>query len=310
VFLERKRGVTMRFQKLIIISLMIGVFLLTACSPGADNSTQKGAFIGGTQGVLAEFEAFGPEENGLYTIFETESFPIEIRLSNKGEYDLQPNDITVTLEGLSQNEFGGIPALSLSNDGIVDKVSELAPTGGEETVSFSQDVEYTAEVIGFIDRKIFANLDYKYQTTVIVPEVCLKQDLTDTRICDVAEAKSFSVSGAPVTVTSVEEESAGRGIVALRFKIKNVGGGKVTILGQEFSATADQLGFSLDDPTWECKAAGRVNEARLRDGETEVVCRLTEALSDKSLQVKQVKLVVDYTYRDLIQQTLRIRESS
>lgn len=309
MFLEQKRGATMRFQKLLIISLLIGVFLLTACS-SAENKVQKGAFVGGTQGVLAEFEAFGPEEEGLYTIFETESFPIEVRLSNKGEYELKPSDVTVTLEGLSQNEFQGIPSLSLKNVGIIDKVSELAPTGGEETISFSDNVKYTADVIGFIDRKVFANLDYRYQTTVIVPEVCLKQDLTDTRICDVAEAKSFSVSGAPVTVTSVEEESAGKGIVALRFKIKNVGGGKITLVGEEFSATADKLGFSLDDPAWECKAAGRVNEARLRDGETEVVCRLTEALPDKFLEIKQVKLIVDYVYRDLIQETLRIRESS
>ena len=300
----------MKFQNILIISLLLGVFLLTACSPSTDTNLNKGAFIGGTQGVLAEFEAFGPEEDGVYTIFETESFPIEVRLSNKGEYDLQLGDVTVNLEGLSQNEFGGIPALSLNNAGIIDKVSELAPTGGEETISFSENVEYTADVIGFIDRKIFANLDYKYQTLAIVPEVCLKQDLTDNRICDVAEAKSFSVSGAPITVTSVEEESAGRGIVALRFKIKNVGGGKVTVVGEDFSATADKIGFSLDDPAWECKAAGRVNEARLRDGETEVVCRLTEALSDKFLEVKQVKLTVDYKYRDLIQETVRIRESS
>ena len=300
----------MKFQNILIISLLLGVFLLTACSPSTDTNLNKGAFIGGTQGVLAEFEAFGPEEEGVYTIFETESFPIEVRLSNKGEYDLQLGDVTVNLEGLSQNEFGGIPALSLNNAGIIDKVSELAPTGGEETISFSENVEYTADVIGFIDRKIFANLDYKYQTLAIVPEVCLKQDLTDNRICDVAEAKSFSVSGAPITVTSVEEESAGRGIVALRFKIKNVGGGKVTVVGEDFSATADKIGFSLDDPAWECKAAGRVNEARLRDGETEVVCRLTEALSDKFLEVKQVKLTVDYKYRDLIQETVRIRESS
>ena len=300
----------MKFQNILIISLLLGVFLLTACSPSTDTNLKKGAFIGGTQGVLAEFEAFGPEEEGVYTIFETESFPIEVRLSNKGEYDLQLGDVTVNLEGLSQNEFGGIPALSLNNVGIIDKVSELAPTGGEETISFSENVEYTADVIGFIDRKIFANLDYKYQTLAIVPEVCLKQDLTDNRICDVAEAKSFSVSGAPITVTSVEEESAGRGIVALRFKIKNVGGGKVTVVGEDFSATADKIGFSLDDPAWECKAAGRVNEARLRDGETEVVCRLTEALSDKFLEVKQVKLTVDYKYRDLIQETVRIRESS
>ena len=300
----------MKFQNILIISLLLGVFLLTACSPSTDTNLNKGAFIGGTQGVLAEFEAFGPEEDGVYTIFETESFPIEVRLSNKGEYDLQLGDVTVNLEGLSQNEFGGIPALSLNNVGIIDKVSELAPTGGEETISFSENVEYTADVIGFIDRKIFANLDYKYQTLAITPEVCLKQDLTDNRICDVAEAKSFSVSGAPITVTSVEEESAGRGIVALRFKIKNVGGGKVTVVGEDFSATADKIGFSLDDPAWECKAAGRVNEARLRDGETEVVCRLTEALPDKFLEVKQVKLTVDYKYRDLIQETVRIRESS
>ena len=296
---------TPRWSMIAILFLAID---LTACS-GEQQTQQKGAYLGGTDGVTADFEAFGVEEDGIFNIFDTESFPIELTLKNKGEYDLQPRDIKVRLLGPAPMEFSGIASRELQNQQAIDKISELTPDGGEETITFARDAKYQGAVAGVIDREWFANVEYKYQTYGLVPEVCLKEDLTDKRICDVKQTREFFVSGAPVTITKVEEDTAGRGIMALKFTIKNVGGGDVTKVGEEFEVR-DQLAYSLDDNAWECKSGGRVNEARLIEDQAEIVCKLKQPLQQNDLFTKQVKLTLEYTYRSIVQEKLRIKESA
>jgi hypothetical protein len=298
----------MKNKKFLLPILFISLLMITSCKQGDKTPVTKGAFIGGTQGVTANFEAFGVEENGVYSIFDTETFPIEVTLNNKGEYELQPNDIVITLLGPSQSEFSGIASWDKKNQDTIDKISDLVPTGGEETVTFGEDVKYTNTATGTTNRIWFANIDYNYKTVSLVPEVCLKEDLRDKRVCTVKESKKFFVSGAPVQVDSILEDTAGKGIIALRFKISNKGSGKITKVGEDFGVS-ERLTYSLDDADWECKSGGKVNEARLIDGQAEVVCKLKNALSTGHLSTKQVKLTLDYKYREIIQEKLRIKES-
>src|SRR3989344_5619986 len=94
-------------KKIAIIVLTLSLLLLAFFGQQPQN-VSKGAFLGGTQGIVADFEAFGVEENGLYTIFDEEAFPLEVTLANKGEYSVQPNEITVQLLGPSPDEFNSI----------------------------------------------------------------------------------------------------------------------------------------------------------------------------------------------------------
>ena len=299
-------------KKSILLLTLIGTLLLVAgCSDAENTQTQQaGAYLGGTQGVTAEFEAFGVEEDGVFTIFDTETFPLEVTLRNKGEYELQKSDVTVKLLGPSKDEISGLPNWELKNQDLIDEISELVPEGGEETISFTSDAKFVGDVNGFIDRQWFANIDYNYKTYLIIPEVCLKEDLTDDRVCEVKEAKTYFASGAPITVTSVEESTAGKGIMALKIKISNAGTGKVTKPGEDFGVR-NTLVYSLDDDAWECKSGKKIGEARLVTGAAEIVCKLKTALAgDTPPSTKQVKLTLDYQYRDLIQETLRMKESA
>lgn len=297
-------------NKILVVSiLLISLLLITSCKQGNKNQDTKGAFIGGTQGVTANFEPLGVEENGVYSIFDTESFPIEVTLQNKGEYDLQASDVTVELLGPAQSEFSGIPSNVLKNRAVIEKISDLVLTGGEETITFGDEVKYTSPIRGVTERTWFANIDYNYRTTVIIPEVCLKEDLRDNRVCTVEENKKFFVSGAPIQINSIVEDTAGKGIMALRIKLSNVGSGKVTKQNENFGVT-ERLTYSLDDPNWECKSGGRTNEARLISGSAEIVCKLKTALPVGTIATKQVTLNFDYKYRDIIQEKLRIKEST
>lgn len=298
----------MKYARFILGLMLVSLLFLTACKKEA--TQEKGAFMGGTQGVVTKFEPFGVEENGVFSIFDTETFPIEVTLQNKGEYQIQPNDVSVKLLGPAPDEVQGISARTLKNKAAIDKISEFVPNGGEETVSFATDAKYNNDVQGVIERDWFASVEYRYKTMLIIPEVCLKEDITDDRVCEVQEVKKYFVSGAPIIATSVEEDTAGRGIMALKIKIKDVGNGDVTRVGEGFEATTDKLAFSLDDNAWECKSSGRINEARLQNDEAEIICKLKEPLKKGDLFTKQLTLTLDYLYRDLVQETLRIKESA
>src|SRR3989344_5856270 len=197
-------------RKIIIPTLVIALLFLTACQ-NQQQQTVKGAYLGGTQGILAQFEPFGVEENGIYAIFDEESFPLELTLRNKGEYQIQPNEVSVKLLGPSQEEFTSMKSWELKNNQPLEGISELVPDGGEETMSFASEAKYAKEVAGVVEREWFANIEYHYQTYLLIPEVCLKEDLADQRVCNVKENKEYSVSGAPITVTAVEENTAGQG---------------------------------------------------------------------------------------------------
>ena len=297
-------------RKFLIPTLIIALVFLTACQQQPEQTT-KGAYVGGIQGLMATFEAFGVEEAGVYSIFDEETFPLELTLQNKGEYAIQPGEVTVKLLGPSQEEFTGMKAWELQNNQPLEGISELVPDGGEETLSFASDAKYAKEVSGVVEREWFANIEYHYQTYVLIPEVCLKEDLTDQRVCNIKEAKPFFVSGAPITVSAVEEDTAGKGIVALKIMVKNVGAttAKVTKPGEDFGVR-NVLSFSLDDPAWECKSSGKLNEARLDEGQAEIVCKLKEPLAQGHVSTKQLKLTIDYKYRELISEKLRVKQSS
>ncbi len=284
------------------------LLFVAGCEQSQKENVRKGGFLGGSQVITAIFEPFGAEEEGIYTIFDTETFPISVVLKNKGEYLLQPNDLTVELIGPAKDEIEGITSWELKNKGVIEKIADLVPEGGEEILPFASAAKFKRGVTGFTDRQWFANIEYKYLTEIIVPEVCLKEDLQDTRVCQVREDKAFFVSGAPITAEAVKEDTAGKGIVALKILVKNVGGGRVTKLGQKFGVR-DTLAFRIDDPAWDCKSSGRDDEARLIDGKTEIICKLKNPLPEDTIATKQIKVTLEYKYRELIQESLRIKES-
>ncbi|MBI4151873.1 hypothetical protein HY496_02790 [Candidatus Woesearchaeota archaeon] len=298
-------------QKILLLILALSLLLLTSCGTNQQQSQAKSVFIGGTQGLSAQFEPFGIEENGVFYVFDTETFPIELTVTNKGEYDFKAGDVSVTLLGPSPTEFSGIPAWQLKNKGTIEKISDLSPSGGQESINFATDAKYLAPVTGAIERNWFANLDYNYQTYVIVPEVCLKEDQKDQRVCQVKGVKTFFVSGAPITVTGVEEDTAGQAIMALKFKVRNaIANSKVAKPQDEFSSTANKFAFSLDDPAWDCSSTGKVGEGRFDEkGEATVLCKLKQPLAKGTLSTKQVKLTLDYKYREIVQEKLLIKQS-
>ncbi len=305
----------MVFMKRIpIIVLLASLFIVAACAP-KPTAPVGGAFIGGTQGIVASFEPLSVKdpESGFYTIYDTEDFSLDVLLKNKGEEVVPLGKATARLLGPAPNLFQNVPNWQLLNKQAIEKISEFNPEGGEEIISFTSAgarAKYTGPVTGFTD--ITWNLEYwyDYKTQLIINDVCFKGDVTEKKVCEVKEAKGFSVSGAPITVSKVEEDVAGKGVMLLKIEVKDAGTGQAAIPGQEFDTRFDQVRYTIDEPDkWECKSGGRENEARLTEGVATINCRLKQPLAKNDLYTKQVRLTLEYTYKDLVQEKLRIKES-
>jgi len=295
-----------------LIIFLVPLLFLVSCTTQDTNQNLGKVFQGGTQGLLASFEPIGPTEDTIYTVYDTESFPLEVKLQNKGEEKVLAGKATVTLIGPSPTDFENIPAWTINNKNEIDKITEFNPLGGEEVVSFTptNDAKYKAKVTGYQDLNWNVEYAYNYKTHVIINDVCFKGDITDTKVCNIKEVKSFAVSGAPITVTSVEEDSAGQGLIQLKITLRNAGGGDATLPGTEFERY-DQIAFVIDEPTkWECKSGGKENQGRMLEDNTAVIfCKLKQPLQKKDLYTKTLSFTVEYVYKQLIQEKLRVKES-
>jgi hypothetical protein len=301
-------------KKILLTSILILGLFIVGCSSGTDTTTagQQGVFIGGTEGLVATFEPIGVEENGVQTVYDTENFPLEILLKNKGEENVEIGKVSLRLLGPPETDFQNIPSWKISNKKMIEKVSEFNPEGGEEVTSFTSSnlAKYTRDITSFTDINWNVEYAYDYKTHVIINDVCFKGDISDNRICEVKGSKTFALSGAPIAVTSVQEETGGKGIVVLKIGLSNIGLGDSTIIGQEYDTRFSQVGYTIDEPhLWECKSGGREGTARFVDGKAEVICKLKKALKEDDLFTKVVTFTINYNYRELVTEKLRIKES-
>ena len=299
----------------IIFSILVLSLFLAACSSNAGDvdTVSPGAFIGGTEGVSLSFEPMSILEEGYFTIYDTEDFPLEFIVTNVGEHPIAAGEVRLELLGPAQADFSNIPSWQKSNTESIEEISEFNPDGDEEVISFTPNnyATYDAEIVGFQDLTFFVDYEYDYKTYLIVSDVCFKGDSSDDRVCTVSEGRSYSVSGAPITVTSVEQDTGGKGVMLLKIGISNAATGEATIVGEDFDDRFSQVSYTIDDSLgWECKSGGREGQARMVDGRAEIICQLSEALAEDDLYTKSVSITFDYTYRDIVSETLRVKESA
>ena len=65
-----------------ILTILSLLFVITGCDDDNDTSVGDSPFLGGNDGIIASFEPLGIEENGVYTIYDEDPFPIQILVEN------------------------------------------------------------------------------------------------------------------------------------------------------------------------------------------------------------------------------------
>lgn len=305
-------------KKYLFMILAVVLFIVGCEGNQITVEVGESPYIGGNKGVIAEFLQMGiyNEDSKMEEVFEGETFPIEVILNNKGEVDIGEGKVRVTLMGINIEDFKGIEAGGMLDNGnvIIEKISNLNVEGGETTLDFTsgaEDARYMIELTGSsYDVSVFARVVYEYTTHAAVPKVCYKRDFSDKTVCTVDGKKEVYSSAAPIQVVSAEEKKAGTAKIGIEFKIENVGSGDVVNPGEEFDARYDVLSFSVSDEAWECKASGRVGEARLdSNGKATIICRIKEAITEDVPFTKQLDLTLNYDYREIIHKQIRVRKS-
>lgn len=300
-------------MKKILMILLIFSLALTGCNnSGKDVETFESPYIGGIEGLQAEFETMGSTtENDVNQIWEDETFPIQVILKNKGEKDIEPSQAQITLKGFAQNDFSGISSMQKSNPIKIEKISEFLTDGGEERIDFG-NAQYEINFDGFYDAIIQAEINYYYETFVAVPQVCFKYELRDDTVCTIEESKNFYVSSAPIQVTSVVEKPGGRGTIYLELEVANLGTGRSAVPGEVVKVEYDKIAFDVvgtnsNSNLWECTSGGVVGVARLTAGKATIRCKAD--VPTNALYTQQFSLNLKYNYVENIRENVRIKEA-
>lgn len=250
----------------------IFLLLIIGCSTSttSSKSTQVNIFVG-TEGLTAEFAKTAPPPR----VFEESSFPILIRIRNKGAYTVGESRTGILAIG---REKDYVPELKLEPNDRMQQVKELVAffVEGKTQINSKGDeilATFTAKT-GKLDPQsenkqstITATLCYPYKT-LLSTTVCIDPDIGELRpskkACKVKEITFNTGQGAPITVTRIEPQMIPEGdIIKPQFLIfiENKGKGNPVDLNS-YSNVCGSVDF--DDPKRREEVKNIWNVAALR----------------------------------------------
>lgn len=234
---------------LIAFSVVL-LFLIAACGKGGDivGGAPTTPFIGGTDGLEISFLEGNPPEE--VTDKDTFDFQAVVKLVNNGEFDLEGDDVKVSLIGFSASDFRSEDDPEFTDDKLIEinpddeLTSKKKDSEGNIIDPIETFVTFPTEEASFNFKKsiggntpfIFrADVCYKYETKAI-SEICILENLVDARddaICDPSETKTIFSSGSPVQLNSFRQSVAGRNKIQFSFDIVHSGQGTLFKPGGE-----------------------------------------------------------------------------
>jgi len=218
------------FSSLVMLSL-----ILTGCTEAEQTTTgnEKTPFVGGDDALELEFLEGSPP----FEVFDSGEFPFDVTLKilNKGEFDVPPDHITITLTGIDPNDFGldELPIWTNDDEMIygVRKDSEGNVIPGHNIYTDFTDVfNFGEQVSGNVEFTLRANICYDYQSEAL-SKLCFLEDvmnIEDNPLCDASGTKTAWNAGSPIHVTSIEQSAMGNNKISFSFKIKHVGSGMIS----------------------------------------------------------------------------------
>ncbi|MFT4260931.1 MAG: hypothetical protein ACMXX9_00680 [Candidatus Woesearchaeota archaeon] len=228
-------------MKKMFIILTAMLLLLAACesNTGFDSTTP---FIGGTQGLKISFvDSFPPA-----TVSDggEDPFDIIVKVTNRGEADVEPKDVLVTISGFPASQFGrNVADLTSNSPELIER--NLKNPDGSIVSSVPVEVEfndfaYQNIVQGNQAFPVRADICYKYSTQVST-SVCVKEDFRRDRtgdICTVSASRQVFNSAAPIQITRMTQSAAGSDRTRVSFTIENRDQGRVFETGYSCASDA------------------------------------------------------------------------
>ena len=296
------------YQVLVFSVLIILVSGATSCQTGSKEST-SGPFVGGFNGLTAEFGNDAPLSSG---VFQGESFPIEVEITNKGETTVKAGDVKVNLVGTITGGSFDLTKRSASNEGEIYPIGVDESEGGYEIVSLG-NAKYKPQLSASYSPNIIAQVCYPYRTRIQLDNFCIPSDQRNPvgkEECTLDSKTNLIKSGAnsagPVQATSFTE-SKGVGYVKIRIDINNQGGGDVINCGTN---ERDFVTVNLPQDV-SCNFEGGKGSsgiAKLREGHAVLNCE--KKTSNQGLAYLDIlKMDLAYDYMQQITKTVTINKA-
>ena len=207
------------------ISSSPSVFVI---KPEGEEVTIENPFIGGTQGIEANFENLRADVRDQ----GQDPFDVIIKLENKGESDITANKIKVKLTGINPAEFGKTQA-DLTKTSPDDSISQKKTPEGDITPGPPLFIEfiglnYQPKISGTqITFPLKADICYNYKTNA-VGKLCVRRDILKPEkegVCEVTGDKTVYSSSAPLQIANLKESARAKNKIGFTFEIINAGDG-------------------------------------------------------------------------------------
>lgn len=218
---------------------LISLLILTGCQQGTQagkTTNQQDDYHTGTQGVVLELLPNSPPAK-IYSA-DMSALVFNVKVMNKGAYDIGPNDMSVILTGYDASLLNFPNYQFPMSNGLKGK-SIVYPNGGEDLINWQAQTITS----GFQNFKgdqyspvFMVRTCYKYRT-LATPVVCIDPNpytaVSQDKVCTVNQISLTSSQGAPVAVTKIEptmmpnQVNAGMGKAMFKIYVSNVGGGTV-----------------------------------------------------------------------------------
>ena len=288
----------------VMFAIIITVLLVSGQNGCEGESDTGGPFIGGMEGLEAEFLDDAPSLSGNY---QNENFPIEISLTNAGETEIAEEAAKVYLVGVVMSDAFRTFKTEGSNDEPLDAIER--DDGGildDETIVNMGESRYTATM--YSDSESFsvrARICYPYQTKVQIDDFCIpsvSRKEVGTVECSVDSALNLIEGGdnsaAPLQVTSVVEDE-GSDYVSVRVDINNQGTGQVVnVCKRDIAERTETDQVKVKMPSgFKCSIFDDSNEGvvTLRSGHARLRCTKSPKTSGAAYR-EQLPIILNYNY--------------
>jgi hypothetical protein len=333
--------------KLIGLTLFVLIILvISGCSGSGKTEGERliEQIRSGNQGLSMIFLADSPPYELKTVSTEDKKFIVALEVRNLGAFP-QPEDGSFGPPGriyLSGYDSSIISIYPKDNADLQKKELEgknrINPVGGTDYIEFDGTVFAGRLDIENYDFTLLATACYGYET-VAGPTVCMDPDpystIREKKVCEVHDL-SLSDQGAPVAITSIQEE-ASDDRTEFRITIKNVGGGDVlttkansqgNILEKCNPLSSQKVeredinkvylsSIKIGDQPLTCRAfiggnfEGNNGLVRLVNGEGAITCYILKsqyANYDTSSTPFTTPLIIklDYVYRSTAQKSIKI----
>ena len=236
----------------IVIISILGLLIIAGCQ-GSGSGDNAGAaprtpFLGGAQGLEIKFVDGAPPKE--VTDSGTFGFQSIVSLKNKGEFDLNKDQVKIDLIGFLPEDFGASQsdltakrpeddptARKRDSEGNIIEPAETFVAFPSTDSSFNFERSVTGNTV-FIFR---TDVCYKYQTKAL-SKICVLRDLVNVKnddVCKPNEPKTLFSSGSPLKVSSFRETVSGKDKVSFSFDVTHSATGNVFKEGDSGSPAAD-----------------------------------------------------------------------